>query len=399
MNREALQKQLNEGIQAVRAGHRHRARELLMAVVADDETNEPAWLWLSAALDEPADQLRAMENVLALNPRQPQALAGVEKLRLALGLPASAAAESPPPLHNPDPPVMHPAAPAISVAPSLTPISQAARTTVFAVEPDPAMADEDPYQCAYCGKPATPDDTRCPHCRRSLLTAGVWHGGTYLYVTLILVGLLFQTAMIEAVAVYLSDNFPNMLSFVPFVSLLTTNVFLPALARVLIWMVVLFVLLDEASYAFAVAVVVALADLIWTGLGYSLGWLSPVLAGLNALLSGSFGLVALFAVISRAQSTVRLKVMPARNVAGAIALHRQAQANARKGQWALAALHWQRAIARAPREPKYYKSLGQAQMRLGRYLQAAKSFGYGAELDPADGEFRRLIESVKRKTG
>jgi tetratricopeptide (TPR) repeat protein len=259
---------------------------------------------------------------------------------------------------------------------------------------DPTAGDEDPYQCAYCGRPTAPDDTRCPHCGRSLLAAGLWYGGTYLYVTLVLTGILFQTALVEALAVFLRDSFPTTLRIVPFASLLTMNQVAPAITRVLLWMLVLFVLLDEASFAYRVALAVAVADLVWTGIGYGLGWLSPVIAGLNGGLAGVFGLMALSAVVSQAQSKVRLKVVPARNVAGAIALDRQAQAYARKGQWALAALHWQRAISRAPRDPKFYKSLGKAQVRLRRYPQAAQTFHYGAELDPADREFTRLIEAL-----
>jgi tetratricopeptide (TPR) repeat protein len=390
MNRTELQQQLNDGIQAVRAGDHARARELLLAVVQADESNEPAWLWLSAALDEPAEQLQALENVLVLNPRQPQALAGAEKLRRVLGLPVSVDLQP-----------SNPAAEALSVPhpanPAMVQPNEPPKTVIFAVNAHPSLADDDPFQCAYCGRLTEPDDTRCPHCGRGLLTAGLWHGGTYLYVTLILAGLLFQSSMVEALAVYLRDAFPNTLRIVPFASLLTTNVLLPAVTRVLIWIVILFMLLDEAAFGYQAAAAVAFADLIWAGLGYWLGWLSPLLAGLNAGLAGVFGLVALFAVISQAQSTVRLKVVPARNVAGAIALNRQARANARKGQWALAALHWQHAIARAPRMPQYYKALGQAQIRLGRYAQAAQNLRYGAEIDPTDRDFSRLLESIDNK--
>jgi len=62
------QAKLRAGIQALRAGDRARGRRLLLEVVAADERIEPAWLWLSAALDDPADQIMALENALALNP-------------------------------------------------------------------------------------------------------------------------------------------------------------------------------------------------------------------------------------------------------------------------------------------------------------------------------------------
>src|ERR671922_73586 len=80
-----LRRLLREGIQAIQAGDRARGRDLLLRVVEADERVEPAWLWLSAARDDPAEQLVALENVLALNPRHPQALAGVRSLRQKLG--------------------------------------------------------------------------------------------------------------------------------------------------------------------------------------------------------------------------------------------------------------------------------------------------------------------------
>jgi hypothetical protein len=41
-------------------------------VLEADDRNEPAWLWLSAALDKPGDQLMARGRVLAINPRSPR---------------------------------------------------------------------------------------------------------------------------------------------------------------------------------------------------------------------------------------------------------------------------------------------------------------------------------------
>ena len=68
MDQTLIQQQLREGIQAVQRGDRARGRELLLSVVAADETSEPAWLWLSRVVDDPADQLVALENALTLNP-------------------------------------------------------------------------------------------------------------------------------------------------------------------------------------------------------------------------------------------------------------------------------------------------------------------------------------------
>ena len=95
---------LNDGIQAVRANDLPRARERLLRVLEADENNEAAWLWLSAALDDSADQLMALERVLAINPQHPQALAGAQTLRQRLGQPVA------PPAPEPEPSVIPPQA-------------------------------------------------------------------------------------------------------------------------------------------------------------------------------------------------------------------------------------------------------------------------------------------------
>jgi Flp pilus assembly protein TadD len=48
-----------------------------------------------------------------------------------------------------------------------------------------------------------------------------------------------------------------------------------------------------------------------------------------------------------------------------------------------------------PSEPIYYKALGKANARLGRYAEAVRAFKSGAEVAPSDREFNRLIEMVR----
>ncbi|ABU57731.1 MULTISPECIES: M48 family metallopeptidase [Roseiflexus] len=72
---------LYEGALALSEGRREEARRLLMQVIERDEQNEQAWLWLSGAVEDPADQQIALENVLAINPNNAAALAGLEWLR------------------------------------------------------------------------------------------------------------------------------------------------------------------------------------------------------------------------------------------------------------------------------------------------------------------------------
>lgn len=78
---EQLAQMLYDGVLALGRGDQARAQELLLAVVEQDEGNEAAWLWLSGAVDNAADQLVALENVLALNPANQAALRGIALLQ------------------------------------------------------------------------------------------------------------------------------------------------------------------------------------------------------------------------------------------------------------------------------------------------------------------------------
>ena len=81
MSNVDLARWLYEGALALSEGRREVARRLLMQVIEHDEQNEQAWLWLSGAVDDPADQQIALENVLAINPHNAAAQAGLAWLR------------------------------------------------------------------------------------------------------------------------------------------------------------------------------------------------------------------------------------------------------------------------------------------------------------------------------
>ena len=76
---------LYEGALAVRSGRRADGQGLLLQVIERDEQNELAWLWLSGAMDDPVDQQVALENVLAINPNNQAARAGLEWLKAHYG--------------------------------------------------------------------------------------------------------------------------------------------------------------------------------------------------------------------------------------------------------------------------------------------------------------------------
>ncbi len=71
---------LQRGIEAARAKRTDEARALLMQCVQLDEQNEQAWLWLSGVVESLDDRRVCLENVLALNPDNQRAQAGVRWL-------------------------------------------------------------------------------------------------------------------------------------------------------------------------------------------------------------------------------------------------------------------------------------------------------------------------------
>lgn len=103
---ESIEQLLYDGVMALGAGDRQRAQQLLLRVVEVDESNEQAWLWLSGAVDDPADQQVALENVLALNPNNLAAQRGLEFLRRQSAPNVAGAAPGgewvPPPPRSPD---------------------------------------------------------------------------------------------------------------------------------------------------------------------------------------------------------------------------------------------------------------------------------------------------------
>jgi ribosomal protein L40E len=72
---------LRGGIEATQAGQKDKARRLLEQVIEADQTNETAWLWLSAVVDTKAEKIRCLEMALKLNPANRDAKMALEWLR------------------------------------------------------------------------------------------------------------------------------------------------------------------------------------------------------------------------------------------------------------------------------------------------------------------------------
>lgn len=71
---------LKEGIAALKAGQRVRARALLQEVVREQPDNVAAWLWLSGTVDTDNERRECLERVLEVDPDNPHAKKGLERL-------------------------------------------------------------------------------------------------------------------------------------------------------------------------------------------------------------------------------------------------------------------------------------------------------------------------------
>lgn len=75
---------LDAGLRAARAGEREKARDLFMQAVREQPENVEAWLWLAEVLDDPLQQLDCYQRVLALEPNHLHARKQVATLQDAL---------------------------------------------------------------------------------------------------------------------------------------------------------------------------------------------------------------------------------------------------------------------------------------------------------------------------
>ncbi|HRL11507.1 MAG TPA: hypothetical protein PKX07_06485, partial [Aggregatilineales bacterium] len=72
-NNDEIQSKLRSAIEAARAGERDRARRLLEQVLAEDDSNEVAWLWMASVVNTLPERRSSLERVLEINPENVRA--------------------------------------------------------------------------------------------------------------------------------------------------------------------------------------------------------------------------------------------------------------------------------------------------------------------------------------
>jgi len=343
---------LQAGIAALKRGDRAQAHNLLLRVVTAEENNEKAWLWLSGAVDSVEEQRICLENVLALNPDNKTARRGLAKLRRQE--------------------------------------QEEEERGGTAVSPPPPTSkyndiwERDSEICAYCAYELPAQANTCPGCGRKLLVSTYRYEQPsanlhVLWVLLIGIAQLYLLQALYDVIVRRNIAFA----------------ILPGL------MMGLFVVLAGGVYfrqfwAYATAVASLLIVLLVNVLGYFIpaeltsavlipvgpifdGVISPLLAGMADFLHFfqlTAVVLALFVAILKAGPDFervqrRQTATVQKGVQEASRYHAIATKAAKRGEWATAVVHWQRAAAHAPGQISFQRHLGSAYARLGFYQRSA----------------------------
>ncbi len=98
-----IEQRIQRALKALRAGDKEQARSILLSVVDEQEDNERAWLYLSAAVETLEEQQICLENVLAINPANEKARQGLERVNKALAARRSGPTASAAPAPSPSP--------------------------------------------------------------------------------------------------------------------------------------------------------------------------------------------------------------------------------------------------------------------------------------------------------
>jgi len=205
---------LREGIAAVKAGQNERAHDLLIRVVARDEQNAQAWLWLSGVVESLEDRRVCLKNVLDIDPDNATARKGLAWVRRQMQEQVSPFTVPPDVmLAEPVPPVVErtrtPVSPAAAMLkedfasqrsePKAALIAAGSEPSVEAQSPSPVsstavvLADlpggepmpesetgpasppsvvqnefANEYLCPYCAAETEPNDRKCRSCGKEL---------------------------------------------------------------------------------------------------------------------------------------------------------------------------------------------------------------------------------------
>lgn len=382
---------LAQGIALAKAGQRESARELLVRVVERHEHNALAWLWLSGVVDTVQDRRVALENVLAIEPDNALAQAGLDWLERHPAAPA-------------------PEAEAVQDAPLSEPAASGSPATLIqelVVEPE---------RCPYCGQVVTESDEKCPHCVQPLVLYALKHTDFPARTSLLAVAWVVQAvadgmnsvlmfialAMAGSAAGGLSSRYlATLLSGAALSGQLTANLwpafyfFIGLDVVAAAWSLVVAVILPaRRPAALAAGLFVAAFHITLAVTSFAVGMSSLPVGVARMALTLFIGFLLLEAQGDFAWDSVRqrLELDPASR--SSMDYYTRGRYYRRIDQIAKAILHLERAVELAPERFEFRVTLGNAYYAAGQFDRTAEQLRAALQINPTADDVRQFLDRV-----
>ncbi|HSH01266.1 MAG TPA: hypothetical protein VLL52_02020 [Anaerolineae bacterium] len=397
-NQAQITQWLSAGVDAYHAGQLNKAQNLLMQVITADEHSEEGWLWLSHVVDDREEQRICLENVLTINPHNQEA----QRILATLTNP-----EGPPP-PTPIDFETFPGGPPLAPPPIPTHESWVYDSQSSPSDPqlsyqqdssfDDVWSSSDPI-CAYCAQVINENkDVKCPNCQHQL----VYYKYLYPRRSITLLGYIFFSlfaAFLFFAQTYTFDTemplFQKILYFFLSGTLATTlfgsimRFFRIHLITLAINMIIFFITLSASIEPIGQTYHIIL-DLVRAELNSFVMVLSFTSIILGVGFTGS----------DFAQEKIIHTAKLDKKVNSPHHFYRTGRDYARRGMWATAILHYQRAVGTAPLQANYQRALGEAYARLRFYdrsLDILQSAHQNASNPDVRAELTKIIDYVTTK--
>lgn len=432
MVEQQIQTFLQQGIAAARAGQKNQAYETLLQVVELDENNVQAWLWLSTVIDDPADKLVCLENVLELDPSNRHAQAGLAKLaRQKDALPVEAALvppeestseseTSPPQSPDPSPPKPVQEKESHSGRYRRLPPQQTAKPQhlqghaslagallkdSFAV-PAPADRDSvedvfaDKYLCPRCAAKTHPDDKKCGHCGYKLWVRKRLQEKPSVLYRLMFWGqlggnVIYLLGMIYAIGEVLSHSGTSVIGFLIFLGIGAVNI-----GYYLFWLVALIkrwkfvyilTLIGAVFFLGAMATLTTLIAMNSTIFG------TLICGGPFVVMGVGYFFMTLSMGADFAFNEYRVVLTVDTDVKTGATLMERGRRYAEQGLWAKAAVHFRRAAYQMSENVDTHLSLAVAYINLNMYDMALEPLQKAKQLDQLNPKIDELSALLHKK--
>ncbi len=410
---------LGQGIAAAKRGEIELSRDIFLRVIAIEEENEGAWLWLSSVVESDEDRAICLRNVLFLNPDSEPAQRGLERI-------GQVQPEDIAPLF-PNSKETTPVSPASSILyperyqeqwhwEDNTPL-QIFDVGEIKIRSDYDDVWEKEYElCAYCAQEIEPDQKKCPNCRRKLKSRSLRYPLSSQELTMfwvLLIGVAELLLLQAVIEIIVRDPIVSVvwhgLLFLVVIGLVAGVVLRQtwALPASIVFLLVLFVAMfigfiagiqpDEAIASVVGDDLVSLLSSDYDSIFMqSLLTISDILRFAMVALALLYGILKIGPDFERIQTRYVARVD--RGLSDDSMYYARGKAYADQGMWASAILHWRLAAAKDPARAYYQRILGEAYAHLGYYersLDVLKS-AVDRTLDPGSQErLMAFIDEVK----